>query len=74
MVAQLRLEEAEGWIQRAERTVRAEAEPAAAAGVYFMRGLLELVRSRDADALAALRAAERLAGHLAAPHYLALPT
>ncbi len=73
MVAHVRLEEAEGWIQRAERTVRAEAEPAAAVAVYFMRGLLELVRGRDADALAAFRAAEWMAGHLAAPRYLALP-
>jgi ATP/maltotriose-dependent transcriptional regulator MalT len=74
LVAHLRLEEAEGWIRRAERTVRPEAEPAAALLVRFIRGLLELARGRDADALAALRAAERLAGHLAAPHYLALPT
>ena len=37
-----RPEEAEPWIQRAERTVKAEAEPAAALGVPFTRGLLEL--------------------------------
>jgi LuxR family maltose regulon positive regulatory protein len=65
-----RLEEAEGWVQRAERTVRAEAEPAVGVRVHFIRGLVELARGRDADALAALRAAERLAGHLAAPDYL----
>ena len=65
-----RLEDAEGWIQRAERTVRADAEPAAGLGVYYVRGLLELARGRDADALAAFRAAERLAGLLAAPHLL----
>jgi LuxR family transcriptional regulator, maltose regulon positive regulatory protein len=67
-----RLEEAEGWIQRAERTVRAEAEPAAGVRVYYLRGLLELARGRDAAALAALRAAERLAGRLAAPHLLVI--
>ena len=67
-----RLEEAEGWIQRAERTVRAEAEPAAGVRVHYLRGLLELARGRDADALAAFRAAERLAGLLAAPHLLVL--
>jgi len=39
-------------------------------GVYYVRGLLELARGRDADALAAFRAAERLAGLLAAPHLL----
>ena len=32
--------------------------------------MLELARGRDADALAAFRAAERLAGRLAAPHLL----
>jgi hypothetical protein len=53
--------EAEPWIQRAERTVRAEAEPIAGMAVYFNRGVLELVRGRDAEALAAFRAAERLA-------------
>jgi LuxR family maltose regulon positive regulatory protein len=70
LVWQGRPEEAEPWVQRAERTVRAEAEPATAVGVLYVRGLLELARGRDADALAALRAAERLAGRLAAPHQL----
>ena len=65
-----RLEEAEPWVQRAERTVRADAEPAVAVTVHHVRGLLELARGRDADALAAFRAAERLAGLLAGPHYL----
>jgi LuxR family transcriptional regulator, maltose regulon positive regulatory protein len=60
--------EAERWVQRAERTVRPEAEPAAAAGVRYVRGLLELARGHDADALAAFRAAERLSARLAAPH------
>jgi len=62
-----RLEEAEPWIQRAERTVRAEAEPSGALGIRMARGLLELARGRDADALAAFQAAERLAGCLAEP-------
>ncbi len=65
-----RPEEAEPWIQRAERTVRADAEPAAGQAVHYVRGRLELVRGRDADALAAFLAAERLAGRLAAPHLL----
>ena len=68
-----RLEEAEPWVQRAERTVRAEAEPAAALAVHYVRGRLELARGRDADALAAFQAAERLAGRLAAPHQLVTP-
>ena len=70
LTGQGRLEEAEPWVQRAERAVRADAEPAVAVTVHHTRGLLELARGRDADALAAFRAAERLAGLLAAPHYL----
>ena len=62
--------EAEPWLQRAERTVRPETEPAAGMAVHYLRGRLELARGHDADALAALLAAERLAGHLAAPHVL----
>jgi LuxR family maltose regulon positive regulatory protein len=65
-----RLEEAEPWAQQAERTLRAEADPAAGMGIRYVRGLLELAHGRDADALAAFRAAERLAGRLTAPHYL----
>ena len=57
-------------MQRAERTVRAEAEPAAGVGVHYVRGVLELAHGRDADALAAFQAAERLAGPLAAPNLL----
>ena len=67
-----RPEEAEIWVQRAERTVRAGAEPAAALGVHSARGVFELARGRDADALAAFQGAERLAGHLAAPHLLVM--
>ncbi|HJY60400.1 MAG TPA: LuxR C-terminal-related transcriptional regulator, partial [Streptosporangiaceae bacterium] len=74
LVWQGRLEEAEPWVQRAERTVRAEAEPAPALAVHYLRGLLELTRSRADDALTAFRAAERLTGHLAASHYLVIVT
>ena len=66
-----RPEEAEPWIQHAERTVTAEAEPAARLAVDYIRGRLELARGRDTDALAAFRAAERLAGRLDAPNLLA---
>ena len=68
-----RPEEAELWVQRAERTVRAEADPAAAVAVRYIQGMLDLVRGQDADALAALQAAERLTGCLAVPHPLARP-
>ena len=69
-----RPEEAEAWIQRAERTVRAEAEPGAGEAIHYVRGMLELAQGRDADALAAFRAAERLAGRLAAPDLLVART
>jgi LuxR family maltose regulon positive regulatory protein len=68
-----RLAEAEPWVQQAGRTLRPEADPAGAAGFYYVRGVLELGRAHDADALAALQAAERLAGNLTAPHRL-VPT
>ena len=61
-----RLEEAGPWVQRAERVLRAEAEPAAVLAVQYTRGVLELGRDAGA-ALAAFQAAERLAGGLAAP-------
>ena len=64
-----RLEEAAPWVLRAEGTLRAEMEPAAGAGIYYVRGVLELGRGRDADALAALQAGERLARRLAEPPY-----
>ena len=65
--------EAEPWIQRAERTLRAEVEPAAGLGIYYVRGVLELARGQDAEALSAFRTAERLAGHFAGPHFLVQP-
>ncbi len=68
LIWQGRPDEAEPWVQRAERTVVPEAEPAVGAGICFVRGLLELACGRVTDALAACRAAERLSGHLAAPH------
>jgi LuxR family maltose regulon positive regulatory protein len=64
-----RLDEAEPWVQRAECTLTAEAQPATGHVIRYIRGLLELARGRDADALAAFRAAEPLARRLAAPHY-----
>jgi ATP/maltotriose-dependent transcriptional regulator MalT len=49
-----RLDAAEAWVQRAERAIRAEANPAVAMGCQYVRGQLELGRGRGADALAAL--------------------
>jgi LuxR family maltose regulon positive regulatory protein len=73
LIWQGRLEEAEPWIQRAERTLRAEAEPAVGLAIHSHRGLLELARGRDADALAAFQAADRLAMRLAEPSLTVLP-
>jgi LuxR family transcriptional regulator, maltose regulon positive regulatory protein len=66
-----RPEEAEPWVQRAERTIGAEADPAASLGVQHLRGVLELARGHDLRAMAAFKAAERLARQLAVPHLLA---
>jgi LuxR family transcriptional regulator, maltose regulon positive regulatory protein len=65
-----RLEEAERWLQSAERTVRAETQPAMSAATRFVRGAFEMARNRDSAALAAFQAAELLARRLASPHYL----
>jgi len=73
LVYQGRLEEAESWVQRAELGLRAEAEPAEGLAVRYMRGVLEFARGRDADALAAFEAADRLAGRLAEPSFVVLP-
>jgi LuxR family transcriptional regulator, maltose regulon positive regulatory protein len=73
LVWQGRLEEAEPWIQRAERTVRAEAEPAVGLAIHHVRGFFELACGRDADALAAFQAADRLTGRLAEPSLTVLP-
>jgi LuxR family maltose regulon positive regulatory protein len=73
LVFQGRLEEAEPWIQRAERALRAEAEPAEGLTVRMIRGMLELGRGRESDALAAFEAADRLAGRLAGPNHMVLP-
>src|SRR5262249_52805346 len=73
LVWQARLEEAEPWIQRAERTVRTEAEPAVGLAIHHRRGGLGPARGRDPDALAAFQAADRLAGRLANPNLMVLP-
>ena len=66
-----RLEEAEPWIQRAERASRAEAEPAAALALRYVRAHFELASGRAEDALTAFRAADRQAARLVGPHPLA---
>ena len=67
------LDEAAGWLQRADRSFSAEATPLVAMGIAYVRGQLELGRGRAAEALAAFQVADRYAGRLAAPHPLSRP-
>ena len=71
MVSQGQLDEAETWLERAGRTLRPEAEPAAELNLHHARGVLALASGRDDQALSAFQAAERLAGALATEHTLA---
>jgi LuxR family maltose regulon positive regulatory protein len=70
LIYQGRLDEAEPWIQRAERTIRSATDPVTGLAVEHFRGLLELGRGRTREALAAFRAAEQPAGRLTEPHLL----
>jgi LuxR family maltose regulon positive regulatory protein len=74
LAGQGRLAEAEPWLERAARTLRTEAEPAAAMSLHYYRGLLELAQGRNEEALADFQAAERLTGTLITPHTLTMPT
>jgi len=71
LVWQGRPGQAQPWIDHAERTVRAEAEPGAAAIVTMVRGIAEGVRGQHRDALTAFQVAERLAAPLDAPNPVA---
>jgi LuxR family transcriptional regulator, maltose regulon positive regulatory protein len=72
-VWQVRLEEAEELLGNAERALRAEVEPAAGLVLNQARGMLELARGHDDAALAAFRAAERLADLLVTAYPRATP-
>jgi LuxR family maltose regulon positive regulatory protein len=71
MVAQGRLADGERSLEQAERTLRAEVEPAAGMRLRYARGLLEIVSGRPEAALGAFRAAGRLAALLVTEHALA---
>src|SRR5579863_4423211 len=71
MVTQGRTEEAERALERAERTVRTAADPAAGMRLVYGRGMLEFISGRHDAALRAFQAAERLAESLVSPHTLA---
>jgi LuxR family maltose regulon positive regulatory protein len=72
MISQGRLEEGEGALEQAERTLRAEAEPAAGMRLHYARGLLEFLNGRYDAALGAFGTAERLTGLLVTQHTLAV--
>jgi LuxR family maltose regulon positive regulatory protein len=71
LVGQGRLAEAAPWLERAEQTLRVEAEPAAGMLLHYGRGLLELAGGGYREALADFQAAEQLADTLVTPHTLA---
>ncbi len=68
MLYQGRLDEAEPWLEGAERTLRTEVEPAAGMSLHCARAVLELARGRCQEALAAFGSAEKLAEMLVRPH------
>ena len=69
LVRQGQPDEADPWVQRAERTLTADTQPAAVLSIRIIRGSLELERDRNAAALAVLEAGEALARRLAGPNY-----
>jgi LuxR family transcriptional regulator, maltose regulon positive regulatory protein len=66
-----RLADAEPLLDHAERALRVEVQPVAGVMLYYLRGLLELARGRNQQALAAFRAGDRLTELLAAGHPVA---
>jgi LuxR family maltose regulon positive regulatory protein len=72
-VWQLRLEEAEGLLDHAERALRGEVEPAAGVVLHQARGMLELAYGRDSQAMTAFEAAGQVAGLLVAAHPRSTP-
>jgi LuxR family maltose regulon positive regulatory protein len=64
--------DAEPWVERAERALTPDTQPAAVLAIRYIRGTLELLRGRNAAALAALEAGEALAQRLAGQsHFIA---
>ena len=71
--AQGRFEEGRVWLDRAERSIRAEPDPATALFVQFVRGELYVGEGRLGEALGEFRAAARLQDMLATSHALTGP-
>ncbi|MBV8217964.1 MAG: hypothetical protein JO325_05850, partial [Solirubrobacterales bacterium] len=69
-----RFDEVEQWLERAERTLHPDGEPATELIVHYARGLLRLAQGRFDEALAGFRAAERMQALLANRHPFTLRT
>lgn len=67
-----RFDEAERWLERAQRALHPGGEPGSELIAHDARGLLRLAQGRLDEALAAFRAAERMQALLASKHPLAL--
>jgi len=70
-LTQGRLEQAKSWLDRADRAAGPQVQLAEGIMARYARGALELACGREHEALAAFRAAERLAGLLVPLHPLA---
>jgi len=67
-----RLDEADRWLARAERTLRPGGEPGTELIVHHVRGLRCLAQGRFEEALTALRAAQQMQALLVSRHSLAV--
>ncbi len=67
-----RLDEAEQWIDRSERTLQPDGEPGTELIVHHARGLLRLAQGRLGEAVTALHAALRMQALLAGEHVFAV--
>ena len=67
-----RSNEAEEWLERAERSVRPGSRPTTELVVHHGRGLLRLAQGRFEEALAAFRAAEEMQALLVGTHAFAV--
>jgi LuxR family maltose regulon positive regulatory protein len=72
-VAKGHFEDAHGWLDRADRAVREELEPATALLVHFVRGEVAVAEGRTRDGIQAYQAAERLQDRLSTAHLLTGP-
>jgi LuxR family maltose regulon positive regulatory protein len=71
MMVHCRIGDAESLLRRAENTRLPWVSPAGGLMLYVLRGLIDAVRGRDADALRAFQAADRLRGLLVGSHLIA---